>query len=179
MAATVSDLWKLLAESKLLAPQHLRQLADEFAKANADAEASARSLAQWLVSHKAVTRYQAVVLLAGRSGPFFYGDYKVTDRLEQGALAGAFRATHLASGHPVLLRFLSGAMLSDAKAWEAAKRHSNDVAKIVSPYVQRHFDAVDSGKYKFFVSEDVRGSTLEETLKAGSLRRLRPAAWRG
>jgi eukaryotic-like serine/threonine-protein kinase len=169
VAATVSDLWKLLGESKLLAPQHLKQLADEFAAGSAGAEPNARSLAQWLVSRKAVTRYQAVVLLAGRSGPFFYGDYKVTDRLEQGALAGAFRAVHIASGHPVLLRFLSGAILGDAKAWEVARRQSGEAAKIVSPHVQRHFDAVDLGKYKFFVSEDVCGSSLGEKLGGAKL----------
>lgn len=159
----------MLGESKLLPPERLQQLAHAFAQAHEGQEGNARAIAQWLVQQKAVTRYQAMVLLAGRTGPFFYGDYKVVERIEQGRQRGGFRAVHVASKQPVLLRFLSGPAASDAAAWQTAQRHSHKLARIVSPYVQRHFEAVDLGKFKFFVFEDVRGSSLAEQLAGGKV----------
>ena len=60
------------------------------------------------MARNVLSKYQTTILLAGRPGPFYYGDYKVYDRVEQGRLAGQFRAVHAPTGHPVLLQFLTG-----------------------------------------------------------------------
>src|SRR5258707_7648133 len=49
--------------------------------------------------HDALPIYQAIILLGGRAGPFFYGDYKVYDRVEEGRLAGDRKSTRLNSSH--------------------------------------------------------------------------------
>src|SRR5689334_23610068 len=78
VSVSISDFWRLLAESRLLAAPQVQQLAAEFAGTQPPTEqAISKAAAQWLLSRKVLSRYQATVLLAGRAGPFFYGDYKV------------------------------------------------------------------------------------------------------
>ena len=125
MSVATSDFWKLLAESRLFTPQQVQQLAADFGHAQPPA-ANVQAAAQWLIGRNVLSRYQAAILLAGRAGPFYYGDYKVYDRVDKGRLAGGFRAVHTATGHPVLLRFLSGPVVGDPQRWAAldGEQHS-------------------------------------------------------
>jgi eukaryotic-like serine/threonine-protein kinase len=167
VSVSIPDFWRLLAESRLLASQQVQQLAGEFGKVKQAAEPTAKTLAQWLLSRNVLSRYQALILLAGRSGPFYYGDYKVYDRVEKGRLAGCFRAVHAATGHPVLLKFLTGPVVTQPQLWTAAASQVVAAARIVSPYVQRFFEPVDLQSFKFAVSEDLRGNPLDELLARG------------
>src|SRR5262249_53605012 len=81
--------------------------------------------------------------------------------VEQGPAAGCFRALHAATGHPVLLRFLTGSVSSDPQLWSHAAESVIAASGIVSPHVQRYFEAVDLQQFKFVVSEELRGSTLD------------------
>ncbi len=172
MNITIQDFWRLLGESQLLTQAQLQRLSNDFVQVKHKSQPTPRTLAQWLMDHRAISKYQATVLLAGRPGPFFYGEYKVYERLDQGWFAGCYRAVHHSTKHPVLLRFLSGPVLSDPRLWAAASASAAAAAAIVSPYVQRHFEAVALQKFKFIVSEDVRGTGLDEKLAEG---RVRPA----
>jgi eukaryotic-like serine/threonine-protein kinase len=169
VSVSIPDFWKLLAASRLQSQERVQQLAVEFAQSSTAAPANAKPLAQWLVTNKKLSRYQATVLLAGRSGPFFFGDYRVHDRLEQGRFAGCFRAHHTASGHPVLLQFFAGPAASDPAQWRAIAEQARAGASVVSPFVQRTFEPVELPKLKFVVSEDLRGVALDERLATGPL----------
>ena len=108
MAMTQGDFWKLVAESQLLTPQRCQHLSNQFAKLPGRPEDNAQPLAAWLVRQHILSKYQATILLAGRTGPFVFGDYRIQDRLEGGSrLSGMFRAVHTGTNHPVLLKFLT------------------------------------------------------------------------
>jgi len=166
---TIPDFWRLLGESRLLTAAQVQRLGNDFGQEKHATPPTSRTVAQWLMDHRAISKYQATVLLAGRAGPFFYGDYKVYERVEKGRLAGRFRAAHIATKHPVLLRFLTGPVLTDPRLWDVASANTRAAAQITSPYVQRHFEAVDLQKFKFVVSEDVRGTALDEKIAGGRL----------
>ena len=168
MSVSIGDFWRLLAESRLLAPEQCRQLAEDFAQVKGAAEqASAKTLGEWLVARNVLSKYQATILLAGRPGPFLYGKYKVYDRVEKGQLAGQFRAVHAPTGHPVLLKFLTGPVIADQARWAQAANDTLAACGMVSPHVQRWFEPVDLQAFKFLVSEDLRGNTLDERLALG------------
>jgi hypothetical protein len=98
MAVNVDDLWKLLVDSQLLTAEHCGELSREFGQVKGAAQQSnARTLAEWLIAQDLLSRYQAKILLAGRPGPFVYGEYHVYDRVKRGPLAGSFRAKHAPS----------------------------------------------------------------------------------
>ena len=165
---SIADFWRLLGESRLLAPEQVSQLAAEFGQLKgAAAGASAKTLAEWLVARNVLSRYQTTILLAGRAGPFHYGDYKVYDRVDSGRLAGQFRAVHAPTGHPVLLQFLTGPVITDSQVWAIAANETLAAVSIASPHLQRFFEPVDLQSFKFLVSEDLRGETLDQRLAAG------------
>ncbi|WP_425618493.1 protein kinase [Anatilimnocola sp. NA78] len=168
MSIPIPNFWSLLQQSRLLAPEQCQQLASDFAHVKgASDQSNARTLAEWLVARNVLSRYQTMILLAGRPGPFHYGDYKVYDRIEKGRLAGCFRAVHGPTGHPVLLQFLTGAVIQDPNAWADAVQNTLAACAVQSPHVQRFFEPVDLGSFKFVVSEDLRGVGLDERLAIG------------
>lgn len=170
MANSVPEFWQLVEQSRLLVGDQCRQLDQEFHATNgATDHASPRALAEWLVSRNIFSRYQVTVLLAGRPGPFVYGDYKIYDRVESGRLAHEFRAVHAAAGHPVLLRFLTGPVVQDAALWAAAATEAHVACSLSHPNLQRFFELVDLGSFKFLVEEDLHGETLSDRLAAGRL----------
>ena len=165
MSPTTAELWKLLAESRLLSNEDCRRLGAAFAQSGVNGEATGQVLADWLVGQKSITRYQAKVLLARRPGPFFFGDYKVLERLD-GRLTGAFRAVHAPTGQPVLLHFMSGADVRDPERWSAARSRAAEAARHAHPNLARVHQLVDSGSYKFIVLADLAGQSLESVLAA-------------
>jgi eukaryotic-like serine/threonine-protein kinase len=165
VSVTIPVFWQLLQDSRLLGREQCQQLAADFSQVKGSADSgSAKVLAEWLVSRNVLSKYQTTILLAGRAGPFLYGEYKVYDRVEKGRLEGLFRGVHGPTGHPVLLTFLGGPALTDPNQWAVATASTWHAASIVSPHVQRWFEPVDCVVYKFAVSEDLRGATAEERM---------------
>ena len=170
MALAVADFWKLVIESKLLSPAQCQQYAAEFGQVKGAAnQSTAGTLAEWLIAQNILSRYQATILLAGKNGPFEYGDYRVYDRLGGGRLAGTFRAVHAATGHPVTLSFLSNDVTADAARWTHTVRAAQTLGSLNNPHLRRCHDLVDLGKYRFLVQEDLRGATLRESLSPGQV----------
>src|SRR4051794_4428951 len=94
MSATQIDLWRLLLGSGLLSVSEHEQLMSAYRRAGAGEAEDSAELTAWLVAVGAISPYHAKVLLAGRAGPFVYGDFTVYDRIESGRLAGLFKAMH-------------------------------------------------------------------------------------
>jgi serine/threonine protein kinase len=168
MSLVTTTFWKLLEESRLLTAEQVRQLVVDFSQSGGSATGQdAKELAEWLVSRNVLSRYQATILMAGRSGPFLYGEYSVYERIDRGRLAGSFRAVHRPTGHPVLLHFLTGPVVNDPGLWAVAAHLALAGCTIQSPHVQRFLEPVDLGAFKFLVGEDLRGSSLEDRVAGG------------
>ncbi len=168
MSLPTANFWRLLEESRLQTAEQCRQLREDFSHVKgAGDQGNSKTLVEWLVSRNILSRYQTTILLGGRSGPFMYGDYSVYDRIEKGRLAGSFRAIHRPTGHPVLLTFLTGPIIQDARLWATAANDALSAAQIASPHVQRFFEPVDLVSFKFLVGEDLRGNAADERLASG------------
>lgn len=168
MSVAIPQFWQLLAESQLLDQASLARWQQNFAGMKGAAQMnSARTLAEWLIAEKVISRYQASVLLSGYAGPFQYGDYRVFERYESGRLAGRFRAFHAPTGHGVLLDFLSGAVAQNPQLWAAAAREAEQARLIAYPHISTFYDLVDLVSFKFAVLEDLQGSSLADALADG------------
>ena len=72
MSISFPDFWKLIIESRLLTADQCQQLSAQYGSvAGTAVQGNAKTLAEWLVSQNVLSRYQAGILLGGRSGPFF------------------------------------------------------------------------------------------------------------
>ena len=168
MSVSVAEFWKLAVESKVLSAEQSRKLAEAYARAKGGppTDADLEKLAKALIGNGALSRYQAKVLLAGRPGPFIYGEYLVFDRLDSGRLAGLFRARQITTRFPVCLSFLSGPGLQDPAA---ISRLASQAAIAVSasarqPHLMRCYHWTDLGAYKFVALEDLHGESVAERL---------------
>ena len=94
MAMTITDFWRLMIESQLASSDQCQKIAARFAQSKQSANATPKKLADWLRGSQGVEQLPAMVLLAGHPGPFHYGEYRVSERIESGRLAGNFRAAH-------------------------------------------------------------------------------------
>ncbi len=168
--ASVPDFWKLVAQSQLYSSEQCRKLHSQYSQQHdGNPPNHPQSLAQWLVSRNFLTRYQAKVLLAGRAGPFFYGDYKLTDRAGDAPFQNTFRAVHVPTRHPVMLGFLTGPDVQDPARWTPLRARCDALCRLRGEHLHRWYECVEAGGYKFIVSEDVTGQLLAGLLEAGRL----------
>lgn len=172
MSCSVPRFWQFSQESGLLSAPRCKELADQWQSMKGAARtSSARTLAEWLVAEKAITRYQAKLLLAGQPGPFHYGDYLVAKRLIRGGLVDCFQAVHVPTQFPVTLRFVRGAsfelntQVDDVRELlEAARAVRGPDDRACWPQVVPFYEWVDCGAYQFGVFGRVEGEPVSDTL---------------
>ena len=174
MSVSIPEFWKLVIDSRLLTLGDCQKLGEQFGHVKGAAvQGNARTLSEWMISENTISRYQATILLAGRPGPFDYGDYRIYDRFESGRLEGMFRALHRQTGHPVLLFFLTGAVTQNPQLWDDATRRAEMHFAVNHPNLCRCFDLVDEEAFKFLVFEQPAGGSLDEHLATAG--RMAPA----
>ena len=165
MPVTPADLWKLLQESRLLTPQRLEQVEAAFSRSTfAGIQVSGKPLAEWLVRQGVLTQYQATLLLNGRAGPFFYGDYLVQDRKRGGRLAGTFSAVHVHGRYRVLIKFVGQQIAQDPRQWSNARQYVHQAAAVDHPQLQRIYALEERSGYKYLVLENLVGQALDAHL---------------
>lgn len=165
MSVSIDEFWKLAIESRLLTIDQSGKLELEFGHVKGAArQGNARTLSEWLIANNLLTRYQTTLLLAGSPGPFYYGEYKVVDRIKEGGRAGWFRAVHLQTGHPVQLQFVSGPAAENPSVWSSVSQRARSHCDIIHPHLSRCFEVVDLGSHKFIVHDDPPGQAVAELL---------------
>ena len=164
MSFPVESFWKLVVEGQLLSLDDCHRY--HAAWAAQYPQGDAQQLAEWLFAQNVISRYQASILLAGRAGPFVYGDYKIYDRIESGRLKGIFRAIHIPTMHTVCLKFLTPEQSSSPEtvAWLTQQAAHISLSSAGYPHLLRCYHLVDLGQFKFFVLEDLQGKRVERIL---------------
>lgn len=161
MSIEIPEFWRLVIESQLLPADECQRLGQQFGYVKGAAvQGNARTLAEWLIAENVISRYQSTILLAGRPGPFAYGDYKIYDRLEDGPLRGQFKAVHSQTGHPVVLKFFAGETVSDAGRWAETAQRAMKHTSLSHPHLWRSFELVDLEQFKFIAVQDIAGQSV-------------------
>ncbi len=165
MGTDVQQFWKLLAHSKLYSLDRVRKLAEQ-ARPHAKELTTASAVAKWLIEKSAITRYHATILLAGRPGPFVFGDYAVTGNTANSEARNLFSARHRPTGHPVLLEFLDEALPDDSMSagLEQLSATISGCQQLKHPALSRCFELIKLEDYKFIVHESPTGPALAKEL---------------
>ena len=170
MSVTIAEFWRHAVASRLLDQQQAEELVATFQEQAASTqETTPKAVADWLIRRQTITRYQAKVLLAGRPGPFIYGDYRVESRSKQPPLADWFCAKHMPTEHPVLLRFLSPETVRNEQQWLAVQQRVNEQIEVQHPNLQDLFGLVSLQRYRFLVAEDPEPAAPELTSVSGPI----------
>lgn len=157
--STADSIWELISSGDLFPAKKIAELRDDFDRSP---PTEAADPLDWLLGREAITEYHAKVFRAGHAGPFRYGDYVVNDRITEGYFKGGFRAEHAATGHPVVLSFVTEDKA--AEHWPRLKAMTHATQFFNSPFLVRCFEADENEDFKFLVFEDFDSVSLSSIL---------------
>ncbi|MCS7016293.1 MAG: serine/threonine-protein kinase [Gemmatales bacterium] len=122
-------------------------------------------LARTLVTEGLLTVYQAEQILLGRSKGFWLGQYRILDRLGQGAMGTVFKAVHTGMGRIVALKVLKLSNLRDKQQLLQFEREIRVLAQMQHPNIIMAYDANRGRGVHFLVMEYVPGKTLQQLVE--------------
>jgi serine/threonine protein kinase len=152
---------------------HVRQSgllsADQVAQVARDVPAAAngRTVARALVERGLLTKFQAELLLAGRTGGFLLGRYRILEQLGRGGMGRVFKAVHVAMDRVVALKVLSASLLKTERARQLFQREVRAAAKLIHPNIVTAYDADRAAETDrhYLVMEFVDGPNLDQLVK--------------
>jgi serine/threonine protein kinase len=149
-----------LAASGLLEPAQF-----EAALADLPDSPRGRSVARRLVRRGVLTRFQAELLLAGRTDGFVLGQYRILEEIGRGGMGRVFKAEHLSMRRVVALKVLAAHLTRTERARQLFQREVRAAARLVHPNIVTAFDANSVGDRHFLVLEFVDGPNLSALVK--------------
>jgi serine/threonine protein kinase len=160
---SVEAICNQLARSRLLPPADVRQLHQRWhAEArNADDVAA---FGQWLVARQYLTEYQAGLVLRGKIDHFFFGPYKMLERVGKGRMAGVYKAVHHL-GQVVAIKVLPPSKAKDPETLARFQREARLAMRLEHANVVRTFQAGENDGLHYIVMEYLDGETLEDVLR--------------
>src|SRR5262249_6549779 len=117
--------------------------------------AAPRLLANRLVEDGILTGFQTRFLLQGRFRGLIVGKYKVLEPLGSGGMGRVYLCEHVAMGHRVALKLLTGVDRNNYVAVERFFREARASAALNHPNIVRAHDIDHDGKYYYLVMDYV------------------------
>jgi serine/threonine-protein kinase len=124
-----------------------------------------RVVARALVDAGVLTKFQAELLLAGRTSGFNLGQYRILEQIGQGGMGRVYKAEHTAMGRVVAVKVLAPQHVKTEKARELFRREVRAAGKLAHPNIVTAFDASVSDGRHYLVMEFVDGPNLEQLVR--------------
>jgi serine/threonine-protein kinase len=149
-----------LQHSGLLTVAQLREITDKLGR-----DTGALDLARALVRAGTLTRFQARMLLQGRTDGFFLGPYRILELLGKGGMGRVYQAEHQTMKRTVALKVLSPSLMKAPKAQTFFQHEVQTAAQLHHPNIVQAYDAntVD-GRY-YLALEYIKGATLSQVVQ--------------
>jgi serine/threonine-protein kinase len=125
----------------------------------------AQAVAKTLIEHGLLTRFQAELLLAGKTTGFFLGQYRILDYLGRGGMGRVFKAEHQTMNRIVAVKVLAAHLVKTPKAQQLFQREVRAAARLVHPNIVTAYDANQIGERYYLVMEYVDGPNLEDLVR--------------
>jgi serine/threonine protein kinase len=149
-----------LRQSQLIGVQELRALKPRLPRTD-----RGRVIARTLVEWGLLTKFQAELLLAGRTHGFILGQYRILDQLGQGGMGRVFKAVHQTMNRVVAVKVLAPQLVTTEKARRLFQREVRAAARLIHPNIVTAYDANQIGDRHFLVMEYVDGPNLEQLVR--------------
>jgi serine/threonine protein kinase len=159
---SVDKLCELLVRTGLLMVDDVREQRERWLADGGTAD-DAAAFCKWLTARGALTEYQADRLLRGQTSHYFFGDYKLLDRIGTGLMAGVFKAVHTV-GHVVAIKVLPPSKAKDPQAFGRFQREARLALQLKHPNIVRTFQTGEADGLHYLVMEYLDGETLDEVL---------------
>src|SRR5437667_3444855 len=121
-----------------------------------------RVIARELVARGLLTKFQAEMLLAGRTSGFQLGQYRILDQLGQGGMGRVFKAVHQTMHRIVALKVVTSQLVKTEQGRQLFMREVRAAARLMHPNIVTAYDANQIGDRHYMVMEFVDGPNLEQ-----------------
>ena len=130
MAITVAQFVERLAQSGLMSAAEVSTFQDSLPPDKRPKDV--QQLAQALVQHGKLTKYQAQAVYEGKTKGLVFGQYVVLDKLGAGGMGVVLKAQHRRMKRTVAIKVLSSAAMKQAGAVERFHREAEAAAKLLA-----------------------------------------------
>jgi serine/threonine protein kinase len=124
-----------------------------------------RVIARELVARGLLTKFQAEMLLAGRTSGFQLGQYRILDQLGQGGMGRVFKAVHQTMNRIVALKVVTSQLVKTEQGRQLFMREVRAAARLMHPNIVTAYDANQISDRHFMVMEFVDGPNLEQLVR--------------
>ena len=124
-----------------------------------------RIVARSLVEMGLLTKFQAELLLAGRTNGFLLGQYRILEQLGEGGMGRVFKAVHQTMNRTVALKLLSPNLVQTSRARELFQREVRAAARLNHANIVTAYDANQIDDRYFLVMEYVDGPNLDQLVR--------------
>jgi serine/threonine protein kinase len=153
----------LLAKSGLLSSPQVRGMFQRW-RSEGRAAGDLAAFRTWLVAGGYVTEYQAALVMRGKVDHFFFGPYKILDRVGKGRMAGVYKAINTV-GQAVAIKVLPPSKAKDPQLLARFRREARLAMKLNHPCLVRTLEIGESDGLHYIIMEYLDGETLEDVLK--------------
>ena len=114
-------------------------------------------LADGMVGAGVLTKWQAAKLIAGKSGGFYLGSYRLLRPLGKGGMGVVYLGEHHVMKRLMALKILPPEASTDRRRIELFKSEARACAQLDHPNIVRAYDFAESGDKLYIVMEYVDG----------------------
>lgn len=122
-------------------------------------------IARAFVKKGVLTKFQAEMLLGGRTSGFNVGQYRILDQLGRGGMGRVFKAVHQTMNRVVALKVVASSLVKNERAQQMFMREVRAAAKLMHPNIVTAYDANQIGDRHYMVMEFVDGPNLEHLVR--------------
>lgn len=171
---TLSDILQTLERSRLLDSSKVDSV-----RASLDPRArdDLAEVIRALVERRLLTKFQASKILAGKSGPFFLGTYKIMRQLGEGGMGKVYYARHTETRRKAAIKVLPPKRAAaERNALLRFRREADMSLRLSHPHVAETIEVGEDAGVHFMVMEYIPGQNLYEMVHRGGPLRVWDAA---
>jgi serine/threonine protein kinase len=162
--ASADDFLAVVEKSRLVAAGALADYRARIATGSNSPD-SPKRVADLLIRDGRITPFQAELLLAGKSRPFFIGPYKVLSRIGNGSMGVVYLCLHTGMRRQVALKVLQGRRAKDEVALQRFLREARAAAALNHPNVVHALDLGCEADLHYLCMEYIDGVSLKELVR--------------
>ena len=169
MSVGIKQFWTSLVESKLLDESACEFLESKFESENtSDDDVHVQTLANWLCQQKAISPFQADILLSNQASRLRVGNYIISSPAVHHSNVSICAGHHILTKHPVRLIFAIGNDSDALSFWQQMRQSANKRIAQNSPWLIRIFESVAIPEYRFVASEIPEGKSIADLIPVKS-----------
>ncbi len=160
-------LLEFVRRSRLVSDDRLDQAVSELAVLHGgQVPDDAEVVAQFLVAHQLLSRWQADNLLRGKYKGYFLGKYKLLGYLGSGGMSSVYLAEHTLMRRKQAIKVLPKKRVGDASYLDRFRLEALATAALDHPNIVRAYDIDNEGDVHYLVMEYVPGRDLQSMVNA-------------